>query len=360
MYIKSFSFYDKLNNINTENIEFSKINLLVGPSGVGKTKILESIRTVVYFLNTIYRYNPFILSGRKWKINFLVLNREYIWECSFDIVNNITETSIIGIKKECLYEIINNNVETILERNDDKVTYNNTELKLSNKYSALSLLTDEIFMDIISSFNRILSILYPLPQYPVEVIIEQMKEISYEDIINNNIHIYLKAFFIQKSFPDIFQNIKNIYLDIFPFVEDIKIEAQQIQLNKFKLFFAIKEKKTNWTLFISSGMEKAFITLLNIYLSPKGTIFLIDEFENSLGVNCLDETAELLLDEDKDYQIIMTSHHPYIINKIGIENWLVVKRNGGIITVETAEQAGVDIVSAQDPFIKFINLIENQ
>ena len=41
MRIKSFSFYDELNNMKFENINFSKINLLVGPSGVGKTKVLE-------------------------------------------------------------------------------------------------------------------------------------------------------------------------------------------------------------------------------------------------------------------------------------------------------------------------------
>ncbi len=360
MRIKSFSFYDELNNMKFENINFSKINLLVGPSGVGKTKILESIRTIAYFLNPTYTYNPFILSGRNWKVNFIIDNREYIWECIFETDRNITENSIVGIKAEQLYKIAGNNKIIILSREDNNVWYNDISIKLNNKNSAISMLTDNIFSQIILEFNKILNIIYPLPQYPVEIVLDNIEEqIELEDIINKDMHIYLKGFFVQQYYPELFERIRHTYKSIFPFVEDIKLDAQRIQYNKYRMYFVIKEYKTNWTVFLSSGMEKTFITILNIYLSPKGTIFLIDEFENSLGVNCLDETAELLLDEDKDYQIIVTSHHPYIINKIGIENWLVVKRNSGYITAETAEQAGIDMQSSQDPFLKFINTIGN-
>lgn len=360
MRIKSFSFYDELNNMKFENINFSKINLLVGPSGVGKTKILESIRTIAYFLNPTYIYNPFILSGRRWRINFIIDDKEYVWECIFETDRNITEKSIVGIKIEHLYEITKNKKAIILNREDNDVVYNDISIKLNNKNSAISMLTDDIFSKIILEFNKILNIIYPLPQYPVEIVLDNIEEqIELEDIINRDIHIYLKGFFLQQYYPELFEKIKQIYKNIFPFVEDIKLDAQQIQHNKYRMYFVLKEYKTNWTVFLSSGMEKTFITILNIYLSPKGTIFLIDEFENSLGVNCLDETTELLLDEDKDYQLIVTSHHPYIINKIDIENWLVIKRNGGYITAETAEQAGIDMQSSQDPFLKFINAMEN-
>ena len=39
---------------------------------------------------------------------------------------------------------------------------------------------------------------------------------------------------------------------------------------------------------ISSGMLKTFWYLVEIYLSPRNSLILIDKFENSLGVNCLD------------------------------------------------------------------------
>lgn len=360
MIIKSFSFLDSLSNIYIDNIKFSNINLLVGASGAGKTKILESIRTILYFLNSNYIYNPFLLNGRKWEIIFIVDDEEYTWKCEFEKDLNVTQNSVIGIVSEMLYKNNKTNTELILKRENDFVKYGNNEIRLNNKASAISMLTDDIFSKIISSFKKILNIIYPLPQYPVEVNVENiMEEIPLDDIINKDMHIYHKAYLVEQHYPDLFNKIKSTYKEIFPFVEDIRLDAQIIQLNKYRLFFAIKEYKTDWTLFLSSGMEKTFITILNIYLSQKGSVFLIDEFENSLGINCLNETAELLLDEDKSYQIIMTSHHPYIINKLGTENWLIVKRNGGDITAETAEQAGIDIYSAQDPFLKFINVIEN-
>ncbi|MDV2999866.1 MAG: hypothetical protein N5P05_001472 [Chroococcopsis gigantea SAG 12.99] len=46
-----------------------------------------------------------------------------------------------------------------------------------------------------------------------------------------------------------------------------------------------------------------------LYLAPDNSIILIDEFENSLGVNCLDSVTELVLNNNK-LQFIITSHHP--------------------------------------------------
>ena len=53
----------------------------------------------------------------------------------------------------------------------------------------------------------------------------------------------------------------------------------------------------------------------NILLLYKSLV-LIDEFENGLGVNCIDVLAELLLGERRDLQFVITSHHPKIINQI--------------------------------------------
>ena len=149
MIIKNFSFIDSLNNINIDNVKFSKINLLVGASGAGKTKILESIRTILYFLNSNYIYNPFLLNGRKWEVTFLIDNEEYTWECEFEKDLNVTQNSVIGIKSETLNLNGKNNKELILKRENDFVKYGNNEIRLNNKASAISMLTDDIFSKII-------------------------------------------------------------------------------------------------------------------------------------------------------------------------------------------------------------------
>nr|WP_293102352.1 hypothetical protein [Okeania sp. SIO2F4] len=53
----------------------------------------------------------------------------------------------------------------------------------------------------------------------------------------------------------------------------------------------------NWILspHISSGMLKTLMYISELYLSPEGSVILIDEFENSLGVNCLDSVTDLIL-----------------------------------------------------------------
>ena len=37
-------------------------------------------------------------------------------------------------------------------------------------------------------------------------------------------------------------------------------------------------------------------------------------------------------------QFILPSHHPYIINGIGMEYWKVVSRTGGVISTKNADE----------------------
>ncbi|MGD1715765.1 AAA family ATPase [Dapis sp. BLCC M172] len=98
----------------------------------------------------------------------------------------------------------------------------------------------------------------------------------------------------------------------------------------------MKEKGvSNWILppHISSGMFKTLMYISELYLSPEGSVILIDEFEKSLGVNCLDSVTDLIL-ENPRLEFIITSHHPYIINNIGNKYWKIVTHQGNIITVK--------------------------
>ncbi|MFE7822297.1 hypothetical protein ACFU1R_29605, partial [Priestia megaterium] len=68
---------------------------------------------------------------------------------------------------------------------------------------------------------------------------------------------------------------------------------------------------------------------------PDDSIIIIDEFENSLGVNCIDLVAGQLLQNKK--QFIITSHHPYIINKISYTHWRIVIRNANKVIVRSSD-----------------------
>jgi AAA15 family ATPase/GTPase len=56
-------------------------------------------------------------------------------------------------------------------------------------------------------------------------------------------------------------------------------------------------------------MLKTLLHLSELYFSLPGSVILIDEFENSLGVNCLDAVTEDINDSPNQLQFIITSHH---------------------------------------------------
>lgn len=101
-------------------------------------------------------------------------------------------------------------------------------------------------------------------------------------------------------------------------------------------------------------MKKVFLQLCYLLLSPPHSVFLIDEFENGFGVNCIDAISEWLLKPNMKYQFIITSHHPYIINHIPSKRWKIVSRNKNIIQAYEADQFLDE--SNHESFIKLINL----
>ncbi|MDF5732774.1 MAG: ATP-binding protein, partial [Rhizonema sp. PD38] len=71
MKINQISYYDRELEWRFEPIQFSDLTLLVGVSGVGKTRILQSIMN----LRKIAKGSS--LNGVEWKINFYVNNIQY-------------------------------------------------------------------------------------------------------------------------------------------------------------------------------------------------------------------------------------------------------------------------------------------
>ena len=109
---------------------------------------------------------------------------------------------------------------------------------------------------------------------------------------------------------------------------------------------------------IASGILKTLFMIAQIHLLPKGTVVLVDEIENSLGVNCMDSVLENIIFENRG-QFILTSHHPYIINNIPYERWLIITRENGEIKAHKAAEFDLG-KSRQENFIKLINLKEFQ
>jgi len=110
---------------------------------------------------------------------------------------------------------------------------------------------------------------------------------------------------------------------------------------------------------ISSGMMKTLLHLFEIALAPKGSVIMIDDFENSMGQNCLPQLTDYILRYSNDIQFILTSHHPYVINNIPTKWWKIVTRKGSEVTVKDADSIpALQTASKLDKFTLLMNLKE--
>ena len=165
-------------------------------------------------------------------------------------------------------------------------------------------------------------------------------------------------------FKDEFTGLIKQYKFVFPFITDIEVkEFSELhptsQLSGMIPVLCIKEKNVNhWIEYkdLSSGMQKVLLILTDAMLLPDGGIYLIDEYENSLGINAIDFFPTFLLSEDNPHQFIITSHHPYLINKIPTSNWYVFHRDGLNISIMYGKQLVEKFgKSKQQAFLQLIN-----
>ncbi|MFM2343696.1 MAG: hypothetical protein RLZZ210_304 [Pseudomonadota bacterium] len=377
MKIISIEMENKSSGWKIEKINFnSNLTLLVGLSGVGKTQILNSINC----LKDIARGLP--ANGLNWKVNFCSSSKEDLtWEGAFSVVEDNSDiANIIEIKKDTddydeykpviLFEKFYKEEELIIDRTEQKTLFNDKEMpKLSSNKSMVYLLREEeSIKDTVDFFRKISfkdntkqNIATDISSKHLNVLKDKYKTI--EEIKNSNENVRVKLFLCFELDLDIISNIKTSFINIFPQVEDIKIRviALHIEMIQYHIVtISIKEKDSpKWIdeNTMSSGMLRTLLHISEILLSKDGSVILIDEFENSLGINCIDTLTEDLIHENKNLQFIATSHHPYIINNIPYEYWKIVTRKGGNIKTHDAKEYGIGN-SKQQAFIQLIKLLE--
>jgi predicted ATPase len=103
-------------------------------------------------------------------------------------------------------------------------------------------------------------------------------------------------------------------------------------------------------------MQKALLVATDLLALPKGSIYLLDEYENSLGVGPINFLPNILASYDIEMQLFITSHHPYLISKFPVENWYVSHRKG----MEIKFAYGDELVSRystskQDKYLQLLN-----
>ncbi len=379
MKIKKLEYYDRAKGWRLESVEFSDLNLLVGISGAGKTKILEAILNLQKVAN-----GEESLNGVEWKITFLAEeNKEYLWEGKFENKDE-PETIFIyesGIddetgKAEILTERLFLAETLLVERERNIIKFQgNTLPKLSAFASVIEIFkSEDIVMGAWDSFQKINFSVENIASknqiYPVPFSLLLSKYPAKEDIVKSGLREQIKLALVYKNVPDLFKEIMDKFIQVFPTIDNIKIERSSgdfpanlpNSISEFP-FIYIKEKGVEpWISQgdMSSGMYRTLINIAELYLSPKGSLIIIDEFENSLGINCIDavtEDIQDLISNERDLQFILTSHHPYIINNIPMDYWKIVSRKGGVVTVRSAKELNLG-KSKHQAYLQLINKLE--
>ncbi|GBL14315.1 hypothetical protein MTo_01613 [Microcystis aeruginosa NIES-1211] len=382
MKLLRLSYQDLASGLSIDSCEvFPDLNLLVGISGAGKTSILKAISNLKRIANGES------INGVKWDVELLTNDHvRYHWLGEFEVrkarslikieedeVNSNDGENKVSIIRETLLK----DQEVLIERNQEVIEFKNSKTpKLASYLSCIELFNqEEDVFPVRQEFNKMVfnPLKFNISSSTLDKILRDYEYTSLSELQSSQLPISDKLLITYKKYPDTFEIIKRKFLDIFPQVEDLKIEFLE-PLKLGELFFSltpiflledlpriqIKEKNSHvWIVEpnISSGMIKSLMFLAMIELSPDGSVILIDEFENSLGVNCLDTLTEDLLVNYRDLQFIITSHHPYIINNISPAYWKIVTRKGGVIQVHNAADFHIS-KTRQKAFIDLINVLE--
>jgi predicted ATPase len=375
MKILSFKFQDQALEWKLEETSFNKLTLLVGASGVGKTQILKA----VHALKEIAEGNS--LNGVEWSVVFEVEKGQiFSWTGAFE-TQKITifeeeEEAVKRNQSNLIHERISLNGKVIAERKKEKIFFlDKATIKLSPQESLMSLLKEE---DAIKEASIALKKIHFSDQSdslkePFKIRLFNANKLarkydSLKKIQEADEDIRVKLFLIYRNDKKVFNLIKDRFRDIFPQIEDIKVAPLDIEdedvpsIFKDYPFIQIKEagvKKWVGQERISSGMFRTLIHVSELYLCSEGTVFLIDEFENSLGINCINEITDDILKSRRQLQFILTSHHPYIINNIHFNNWKVVTRNAGVVKTHTGAEYNLG-ASKHDAFMQLLQLEEYQ
>lgn len=377
MKIKSFNFNSDNQNWHIEEVYFDDLNLLVGASGVGKTRILRALDLIC----DVAKGKDRKLDDVEWSINFSHLGHDYKWDLKTS--NSIdeafsSEPGQAEILYEKLIEVKDEHELEILQRTTTEFKLNSEKLpKLKRSESAITLLAEEdSIAPIAEAFKRFIfnetpqQAIISIPFNPAKVSISSNPELADSEHIDIekfkessvDTPTVFKAYFLQETFPHVFDEIKESYIEIFSSVKNIRVIVNRESNNSYRLLFEIEEDGLeNWISQqrISSGMYRTLTYLVEVLAAPEESVVVIDEFENSLGINCMPELTDFILDKSPNLQFILTSHHPYIINNIPWKTWQVVsKLNNKIRSRKALNIPELDTASSLDKFTQLVNLLE--
>lgn len=367
MYIEKYQFTASLSTMELwtyDEVIFQNVNLIVGDTASGKTG----------FINTIFSLGHMIASNKffagYWKIDFSHLGTVYNYELKSDSNNKIntitlerlvqksTEGGIILIERDKSSFIYKGDPLPRLSQIETGITLLKDEQDIKPVYEAFSSIMRRMFQGADLEDAKAIAVLTPDLLKMLEA------DHSLPTIFQKTLPLNIKLYVLNRYYPEIFSKIVKTFRGAFEYIKEVSVKTlslDQIGMNLPGQVYSLvtKEKNVGKELNImnfSSGMLKVLLLATDIFSLPKGSVYIIDEYENSLGLSAINAFPTILSELDGSSQFIITSHHPYIINKIPVSDWFVFNRTGSHVKIKygakLVEQYGA---SSQKAFVQLLN-----
>ena len=371
MHINWFEFNDATYGISIDRTYFNKINLLVGVSGAGKTIILRVLSSYI----DLIRKGSSVKNECNFKMNFTVDTVSsvdtYEWSISTmqsSLVDKVTGNTAgyIVTKEELL-----RNGKMLFARDNNKLEisgYNSLPKIPLDKSTIAVFKDDNLFKDINKAFVSVIGldeqknayIEVPKEFYDEAFIVAKENMMSYEHMA---LYMSLLPLVVRLGIArSVYAEKFNMYMDklkeIFPYISDVKIRLSK-STQKYVIVLCLQDDVEVEQDRISSGIIKTMNVLAYLYFIAQNALIIVDEVENSLGINCLDDVIESIDCSvyEQNNQAILSSHHPYIINAVDSSKWRIVSQENGHITTKSANEVGIDSKN-RDGFFELINFLK--
>lgn len=359
---------DLMSGITINDITFARLNVLVGVSGAGKTSIITALKRLVRIAE------GFSDSGVSWELSFLDDdNNDVLWsgKTSRDWdINNEGDFVAPFIQEK----LIVNDVE-VFSSNQDGIELSGVKLpKLDDTKSLIFHLRNEnkikriqnsissaVIVDVDSSdFSQSQKVTFFKENLHNEISEFKSKfSIKKLSCSHKELSCREKLYYAHEYDREAFNDFQGIYTSIFPQVKSVSVKALKTYSHgsdrerAIMISLHMKNKRIVRQGQISSGMFKTMMILSELCFGNNKSPIVIDEIENSLGVNCLpDILAELNMASN---QVIITSHHPRVINEIPVRHWNIVSRlEDGSVVTKKAEDV-LPKGSNHEAFLQLIN-----
>ncbi len=362
MKIRWIEYENLTTGLMIERIQFyDDVTLLVGLTGAGKTQILHAI----YYSLLIVRSN-FIPQPCHAVLGLEIGDDLFEW--SYRIERNTSTDILLDETDECIftYEKLTKNNVLIYERNGSDVKVEGYERVPQPKYDESLLVQysdDKQFKSLTAELRKIYSIdmeieirgrigsdsFNAMKSRVLSVIkngeVRDFKRYSHLPVV---LKLYIAKRHFNELFTEIFDNVKELFMEI----EDFDVIEDKIS-ETYQVCMTVNGKKLMQN-DISNGMLKTIYYVVELLTMSENSVALIDEFENGLGVNCIDVLCDLLLSKRDDLQFIITSHHPKIINTIEMERWKIIDRNTSTVMNSDYREYGIGN-SQHDAYFNLIN-----